>query len=153
MADLFKICETCGGNGVVTLSGDGGREVSCRQCGGTGFLLDSRCPKVSEVDARLVAVEEKVVVIEGKVVVIEDKVVVLQESLVSENVFPSHKVLEATVMGEYAALPAADKENYKIITAMGFLDLSEGSNARTLLLGMFGAGTTTRINLIALVGG
>lgn len=65
------------------------------------------------------------------------------------TVIPSHEILEATVPGEWAALTAAEKQRYQTITGAGQVNL-RGSNTRSALAAMFGAGTTTRANLIAL---
>ena len=67
------------------------------------------------------------------------------------GVYPTYKVLEATDASEYAALSDANKDAYKMILSCGEVDLSDGTAVRTKLLAMFGAGTTTRTNLVALV--
>lgn len=68
---------------------------------------------------------------------------------IQRSVIPSHEILEATVPGEWAALTAAEKQRYQTITGAGSVDL-KGQNTRLMLGAMFGAGTTTRANLIAL---
>jgi len=67
------------------------------------------------------------------------------------DVFFSHRIFEATVPAEYRDLSDANKAAYGLILSCGLVDLSAGSNARTLLSGMFGAGTTTRANILALL--
>ncbi len=64
-------------------------------------------------------------------------------------VIPAHEILEATVPSEWAALTAAEKQRYQTITGAGEVNLS-GANTRLTMGAMFGAGTTTRANLIAL---
>jgi len=69
------------------------------------------------------------------------------------GVFYSYQVFEATDLSEYNALNDANKGHYNILVSLGYIDLSEGSNAFNLLQNMFGPGTTTRANLLALIGG
>jgi hypothetical protein len=58
-------------------------------------------------------------------------------------------VFEATVASEYDALTAAQKTRYNSMLAMGELDPS-GTNTRDVFASLFGGGTTTRANLLAL---
>ena len=59
------------------------------------------------------------------------------------------EIFEATVKAEYGALSTADKRLYETILSMGSVNV-KGGNTRASLAVMFGAGTTTRTNLIAL---
>lgn len=65
------------------------------------------------------------------------------------SIVPSHEILEATVPSEWSALTAAEKQRYQTITGAGQVNLS-GPNTRLMLGAMFGAGTQTRANMIAL---
>ncbi len=67
-----------------------------------------------------------------------------------EDVYYAYRVLEATDISEYNSLSVADKDLYKTVIAPGMVRLADGSNGRTALLSMFGVGTNTRANLLAL---
>ena len=60
-------------------------------------------------------------------------------------------VMNCIVNSEYTALDATQKDFLRLILSLGVCNLATGSNERNLLLSMFGVGTTTRANLIALV--
>jgi len=59
------------------------------------------------------------------------------------------EVIEATVPSEYAALSDAEKQRYQTFVAAGTLNPS-GTNTRDAFGAMFGGGTTTRANLLAM---
>ena len=59
---------------------------------------------------------------------------------------------ECTVLAEYAALAQAARDAYQVLVSLGSIDVSEGSNSRMALAVLFGAGTQTRANLLALAG-
>lgn len=59
------------------------------------------------------------------------------------------EIFEAVVLLEYNALSAAEKSLFHAIIGMEHI-LVSGANTRASLLAMFGTGTTTRSNLIAL---
>lgn len=69
------------------------------------------------------------------------------------EIFRSDQVFEAIDATEYTALSAGNKEILALILSCGYIDLTAGSNAFTLLQNMFGPGTTTRANLLTLIGG
>lgn len=64
-------------------------------------------------------------------------------------VIPTWEVFEATVPAEWSALSAAEKQRYQTILSMGTVNVKK-PNTRSTFASMFGAGTTTRANLIAL---
>lgn len=68
---------------------------------------------------------------------------------IARSVIPAHEIIEATVPGEWALLLATEKQRYQTIVAAGQVNL-KGPNTRAMLGAMFGAGTQTRANLIAL---
>lgn len=68
---------------------------------------------------------------------------------IERDVVPTWEVFEATVPSEWTALSAAEKQRYQSILAMGSINLKK-PNTRSTFAAMFGAGTTTRANLIAL---
>ncbi len=61
-------------------------------------------------------------------------------------------ILEATVPAEYNALAAAQKDVWLAMIVMPSLHL-DGANTRLFLANMFGQGTQTRANLIAMQSG
>lgn len=69
--------------------------------------------------------------------------------VIGRSIVPSQEIIEATVPGEWAALAAAEKQRYQTITGAGEVNL-KGPNTRAMLGAMFGAGTQTRTNLVAL---
>jgi hypothetical protein len=74
----------------------------------------------------------------------EDRAVQTPRSVVAASL-----VFEAIVPGEWASLTAQEKQRVQTILGMGEVDLS-GPNTRASLAAAFGAGTTTRANLLAL---
>lgn len=68
---------------------------------------------------------------------------------IERDTVPSWEVFEATVPAEWSALSAAEKQRYQSMLAMGSINLKK-PNTRAALAAIFGAGTTTRSNLIAL---
>ena len=75
----------------------------------------------------------------------------IARSYYPDDVYPTYKIIEATDATEYAALSDANKDAYKMIVSCGTVDLADGTVVRTKLMAMFGAGTTTRANLVELV--
>lgn len=65
------------------------------------------------------------------------------------EVIPSYEILEATVPAEWATLTAQEKQRYQTLISAGQVNL-RGANTRAMLGAMFGAGTTTRANMLAL---
>ena len=53
------------------------------------------------------------------------------------------RIIECTKKSEYDALSDAYKDFYRILISATTLDMSEGSNAQTLLYAMFPEGTVT----------
>jgi len=64
-------------------------------------------------------------------------------------IVPSHEVFEALDFGELKALAAADRQIVLGLLAMGDVNL-KGPNLRAAFGTIFGAGPTTRANLVAL---
>jgi len=61
-------------------------------------------------------------------------------------------IFNAIVPSEFAALTADQKQFVRDVFSLGdAVDVGPGTNARTVLLDAFGAGTTTRDNLVAAV--
>lgn len=58
---------------------------------------------------------------------------------------------ENTDLAEYAALTAAGRQAYDVLVNLDDIDVSEGTNSRDALAALFPAGSTTRVNLVALV--
>lgn len=70
----------------------------------------------------------------------------------TRTTIPAHEVLEATVPDEYAALTAAEKTRYGLFVGAGDINV-QGANTRAAFAAMFGVGTQTRANLLALTAG
>lgn len=68
---------------------------------------------------------------------------------VQRSVVATWEIVEATVPAEWAALTAAERQRYQTLTALGTINV-QGPNVRSQFAAMFGAGTTTRTNLLAL---
>jgi hypothetical protein len=68
---------------------------------------------------------------------------------IDREVIPAHEVIDATVPAEWAALSAAEKERYAVLTGAGQVNV-KSANVRAAFLAMFGAGTATRTALAAL---
>lgn len=68
---------------------------------------------------------------------------------VQREIVASHEIFEALAPSEWAALSAAEKQRVQTILAMAQVNL-RGANTRAALAVAFGAGTTTRTNLLAL---
>lgn len=69
--------------------------------------------------------------------------------VVGRGVVPAHEVVDAIVPGEYASLVAAERDYLLMVVAGGTVNLGDGQT-RAALKVLFGAGTVTRANLIAL---
>lgn len=68
------------------------------------------------------------------------------------GIFYAHEVYEAIDHAEYVALAEPNEQHVDAITGLGFVDLTEGSRARTVLWSLFDSESTTRTNLITLIG-
>ena len=60
---------------------------------------------------------------------------------ISRTVIPSYEIINATVMSEWTALSAANKQLYQTLTGAGEVDASN-PNVRTAFTTMFAAGAT-----------
>lgn len=65
------------------------------------------------------------------------------------GVVDAHELIDATVPSEWSALTAAEKQRYQTLTGAGQVNV-QSTNVRSAFGAMFGAGTQTRTNLIAL---
>lgn len=65
------------------------------------------------------------------------------------SVIDTWEILDATVPSEYATLTANQRQTYQIIISSGQVSIAS-TNIRNALAAMFGAGTATRANLLAL---
>jgi len=61
--------------------------------------------------------------------------------------FPTHKILDAIVPAEYAALVEAAKDGLRIILSCGHIDLHEGGTTWNNLHAIFPDGKTTWTNI------
>ena len=69
-----------------------------------------------------------------------------------EGVYATYKISEATDATEYNALTDGQKAVYHIILSMGTVDLSDGISVRATLFAFFDENSTTRANLLTLIG-
>jgi len=69
-----------------------------------------------------------------------------------DGFFYAHEVYEAIDHAEYVSLTEPNEEHVDAIAGLGFVDLNEGSRARTVLWSLFNSESTTRANLIILIG-
>jgi hypothetical protein len=65
-------------------------------------------------------------------------------------IVPTYRIFNVLDTTEFGALSAANQQRVRDILSMGTVDASTGTNARALLLSIFGAGTATRAALVAL---
>lgn len=65
-------------------------------------------------------------------------------------IVPAYMVYNAIVPSEFSALSAANQQLVRDILTQGTVDGTSGKTARTIMLQVFGAGTTTRSNLAAI---
>lgn len=68
---------------------------------------------------------------------------------VNRTVIPAHEVIEAIVAADWTALSQAEKDRISLVISAGDINV-QGTNTRAAFLQAFGAGTTTRSNLVAL---
>ena len=67
-------------------------------------------------------------------------------------IYPAYKIYNAMVGSEYIALSPEHRQYFDLLISQGLVDMSEGKNAKTTLWTLFGEGSGTRANLIALIG-
>ena len=72
--------------------------------------------------------------------------------LFNEGVVRTYEILEATDITEYGNLSDSNKNAYNMILQCGIVDLTDGTQIRTNLWAMFDSESTTRANLITLLG-
>ena len=68
------------------------------------------------------------------------------------DVVLAYQISDALDVDEYAALSDANQAAVNIILSMGLVSLAAGTNNRAALWALFDAESTTRANLIALLG-
>jgi len=69
-----------------------------------------------------------------------------------DSIYFTYQIAEATDIPEYNALSAALKQVYRDIISMGTVNLTDGTTIRAALWNMFDELSTTRANLIAMLG-
>ena len=117
--------------------------VDCGQCGGTG----QESITTTDENGDPVVTQETCRKCLGAGSVITS----VLDDLLPDDVFHSYIVFEATDLTEYSALSSGNKETYQLLLSFGQVNLADGSNAFDLLKSMFGPGSTTRANLLALL--
>ena len=68
---------------------------------------------------------------------------------IDRTIIPAYEVIDATVATDYSALTATERDRYAAITGAGQINV-QNANVRLAFAAMFGAGTQTRTNLLAL---
>jgi len=68
---------------------------------------------------------------------------------VYRSAVPAWEIVANTVKADYDALTAGDKQLYGILVSTGTLDTTD-ARVRSMFASIFGAGTTTRTNLVAM---
>lgn len=68
---------------------------------------------------------------------------------VDRDILPAYEIVDAVVQAEYDPLTAAQKQQLLLITGAGQVNI-RATNTRAALAAMFGPGTTTRANMLAL---
>lgn len=71
--------------------------------------------------------------------------------LIDRTAIPTHEIFVQIDRDEYAALAAADREWLAGVSASGTVNPKDGGEVREGLLQLFGAGTETRTNLLAIL--
>ena len=112
--------------------------VECRYCGGTGTAggginPDGDCPQCKG-DKELYVGE------------------VRWQDSVGKKLIHTYEISENTDPDEYNALSDAFKQVYRDITGMGVVDLAGGTVIRATLWLMFDENSTTRADLLTLLG-
>ncbi len=69
-----------------------------------------------------------------------------------DNLVATYQILEATDTDEYNALSDSNKNAYNMALQCGIVDLTDGTQVRANLWAMFDSESTTRANLITLLG-
>ena len=72
--------------------------------------------------------------------------------VLAEGIVYTYEIMEATDRSEFGALSDSNKGAYRDAMSCGIVDLSDGTQIRAALWGMFDAQSTTRANLITLLG-
>jgi len=133
--DIYKECGHCMGDGQfpnadTNFEGEVVEPEStddCPICGGSGKQLLFSIPDLDDQIGNLMTKPD-------------------------DGVFEAYKVLEATDITELGDLNDAQEAKYNTIISAGLVDLSEGSQARQAMLSFFDSESTTRANLITLIG-
>lgn len=104
-------------------------------------------------DGQTTLLNELQIVADSNAQIIASNAQILQKVFPSgDKVVRTYLIFEATVLSEWQALSAENKEIYRIIIATSIVDLTDGTKARQALINMFGAGSQTIANLKTLLG-
>ena len=81
-----------------------------------------------------------------------DKLNLVRDTIAIERMdIPATEIAKNINRQEYGAAVLQDRQWIDLMLSAGLIDARSGTEARTGLLGIFGAGTTTRANLSALL--
>lgn len=70
----------------------------------------------------------------------------------SDTLYFGYQILDETDATEYNNLSEANQEAYRMIIGCGIIDMADGTGSKTKLWNIFDAQSTTRANLISLIG-
>ena len=122
--DLKGACVKCYGSGLD-------EEGTCTVCGGIGThtIGEVSGSHFDDVIATLADISDKI-----------------------GDGIKTYQIMEATDITEFAALSTTNKTAYRQLISCGVVDLTAGTAIRASLWSMFDAQSTTRANLITLLG-
>jgi DnaJ-class molecular chaperone len=72
--------------------------------------------------------------------------------LMADGIVHTYEIMEATDASEYNALSDANKDAYRQIVSCGIVNLADGTALRGKMWNMFDSESTTRANIIELLG-
>ena len=124
-------------------------EMTCPFCEGTGEI-DSETCLTCEGDGVISSIHDYIATILK--CAHEVDIAILLGKDFTDGLVATYKIMEATDIDEYNALSDSNKNAYGMLISCGVVDLSDGTQIRTNLWSMFDSESTTRANLITLLG-
>lgn len=115
-------------------------------CSGTGVVPIKVCPICEGTKFYPISSEEPCYACDGSGVKLNSPF------RLGEDHYYAHEILGCINDAEYTALNDVKKDGVRIILSLGIVDMGENAVCRTKLFNFFPEGTTTRINLLELLG-
>jgi len=151
-------CRHCGGDGIY-------EGESCIPCLGTGYVSSLGVGKrLLIINAEADAIKAKTDNLPADIsTVLNDLADAVNDVMDKCNdifavtvpphteVFKAYLIVESVDTTEYSGLTDSQKLDFLTLVSAGAVDISDGSTGRSVLMSLFGAGTTTRANLLALL--